>query len=63
MDQEMPGLGALDDEQIASALTYVRREWGHEASPVEPATIAQVRQETAARGDVQWTAEELQKLK
>jgi mono/diheme cytochrome c family protein len=21
--------GTLDDEQIASVLTYVRREWGH----------------------------------
>ena len=27
--------GALDDEQIASVLTYVRREWGHTADPVD----------------------------
>ena len=29
----MPPLGAaLTDEQIAAALTYIRREWGHGAS-------------------------------
>ena len=33
----MPPLGgALNDEQIASVLTYIRREWGHTASPVAP---------------------------
>ena len=26
--------GALDDEQIASVLTYVRREWGQAADPI-----------------------------
>jgi hypothetical protein len=43
-------------------LTYVRREWGHEGEPVDPQTIAKVRQETADRGDVQWTAEELMEV-
>ena len=33
----MPPLGgALSDEQIASVLTYIRREWGHTAPPVAP---------------------------
>ena len=33
----MPPLGgALNDEQIASVLTYIRREWGHTASAVAP---------------------------
>ena len=40
IDLEMPGLKALDDEQIAAVLTYVRREWGHEASPIDPPVIA-----------------------
>ena len=32
----MPPLGGtLTDEQIAAVLTYIRREWGHTASPVE----------------------------
>lgn len=58
-DLEMPSFGVLTDEQIASVLTYTRREWGHEADPVEPASVTQVRKATASRGDVQWTAEEL----
>ena len=34
----MPPLGAaLTDAQVASVLTYVRREWGHGASPIDPA--------------------------
>ena len=33
----MPPLGAsLTDEQVAAALTYVRREWGHTAPAVNP---------------------------
>ena len=33
----MPPLGTmLSDEQIAAVLTYIRREWGQSASPVEP---------------------------
>ena len=40
----MPPLGAaLTDEQIAAALTYIRREWGHSASPVDPSTVKEVR--------------------
>ena len=32
----MPPLGgALNDEQIASVLTYIRREWGNTGAPVE----------------------------
>jgi mono/diheme cytochrome c family protein len=63
IDMEMPGLKAMDDEQIASMLTYVRREWGHEASPIDPPTIAKIRKATEDRGDLQWTAEELLAIK
>ena len=62
-DSEMPNLRALDDEQIASVLTYIRREWGHEGSPVDPQRVAKIRQETADRGDQQWMADELMKVK
>ena len=62
-DSEMPGLKSLDDEQIASVLTYVRREWGHEGDPIDPKQVAEIRKETADRGDTQWTADELQKIK
>lgn len=57
----MPGLSVFNDEQIAAILTYVRREWGHEASPVSPETVGEVRQEDPDRFDM-WTAEELFKL-
>jgi mono/diheme cytochrome c family protein len=58
----MPGLGTLTDEQIASVLTYIRREWGHEGNAIEVGTVAKVRGETANRGDLQWTMEELLKV-
>lgn len=57
-DMDMPPLGVLDDEQIANILTYIRREWGHTASPVEPATVAKIRGETEKREDP-WTEKEL----
>ena len=46
---EMPGFGALDDDQIASVLTYLRREWGHTAAPVDPALVKSIRAATAGR--------------
>jgi mono/diheme cytochrome c family protein len=63
VDLEMPGLKTMDDEQLASILTYVRREWGHEGNAVEPSTLAKVRKETESRGDLQWTMEELMGVK
>ena len=57
----MPPLGAaLTDEQIAAALTYIRREWGHTASPSTPSTVKDVRALSAGRTRP-WTAEELAK--
>ena len=55
---EMPPLPILNDEQIASVLTYLRREWEHNASPVAPADVAKVRAANAKRTK-SWTAEEL----
>ena len=46
---EMPGLGALTDDQIASVLTYLRREWGHTAAPVDPEVVKSIRTATAGR--------------
>ena len=38
----MPPLGsALTDEQIAAALTYIRREWGQTASAVDLRTVTE----------------------
>ena len=58
----MPPIGAtLTDDQIASVLTYVRREWGQAGDPVDPATVETVRAQTADRTRP-WTDEELLKL-
>ncbi len=58
----MPPLGAsLSDEQIASVLTYIRREWGHTASPVAPADVKEIRGLTSSRNRP-WTEEEIGRL-
>lgn len=58
---DMPALGVFDDEQIAAVLTYVRREWGHTASPVEPETVKKIRTETEKREEA-WSEAELLKI-
>lgn len=58
---EMTPLGALDDTQLAAALTYVRRSWGHTANPISPAKVAEVRRATATRSGA-WTEAELSAL-
>jgi mono/diheme cytochrome c family protein len=50
--------GALDDEQIASVLTYVRREWGQTGDPIEATAVAAVRRASAGRTRP-WTEAEL----
>ncbi len=58
---DMPTLNVLDDDQIAGALTYIRREWGHGYEPVTPATVKAIRDETEKREDA-WTMAELLKI-
>jgi mono/diheme cytochrome c family protein/glucose/arabinose dehydrogenase len=58
---DMPGLGVLEDEQIATILTYIRNEWGHSYPPVSTDSVKKIRAETAERVDA-WTQEELLKL-
>jgi putative membrane-bound dehydrogenase-like protein len=56
----MPPLaGALSDEQVASVLTYIRREWGHTAPPVGPEDVLEIRGLTKTRTKP-WTDAELQ---
>lgn len=55
----MPPLGgALNDEQIASVLTYVRREWGNTGSPVSAEDVREIRGLTKTRTRP-WTDAEL----
>jgi mono/diheme cytochrome c family protein/glucose/arabinose dehydrogenase len=56
----MPPLGGtLSDEQIAAVLTYIRREWGHTASPVAADDVTETRGMTRMRTRP-WTDAELQ---
>jgi mono/diheme cytochrome c family protein len=58
----MPPMGStLTDEQVASVLTYVRREWGQTGAPVDPAVITSVREQTRTRTRP-WTHDELLQL-
>jgi mono/diheme cytochrome c family protein/glucose/arabinose dehydrogenase len=55
---EMPAVLTMTNDEIAEALTYVRREWGHQAPPVEPATIRAIRKVVDDREEP-WTMKEL----
>ena len=54
----MVPLANMNDEQLASVLTFVRRSFGNSAPFVEPADIARVRSETLNRTQP-WTDAEL----
>ena len=56
---EMPPLGAaLNDEQVAGVLTYIRREWEHNGSPISIAEVAKIRAQHKERTKA-WTEAEL----
>ncbi|MEO6787558.1 MAG: c-type cytochrome [Chthoniobacteraceae bacterium] len=56
---EMPPLGpALSDEQIAGVVTYIRREWEHNGSPVSIEAVAKLREKNKTRTKA-WTEAEL----
>ena len=60
-DGSMPPWGEfLDDEQVATLLTFVRSSWGNDASPVLAEEVANVRQATEAQSGM-WTPEALAK--
>ena len=56
----MPPVAAMfNDEQIASALTFIRRSWGHNAPAVDPLNVMEIRGLTRDR-TTPWTDTELQ---
>ena len=58
----MPPLGqALTDEEIASVLTYVRRQWGNRGTPVTADSVKDTRTAVAGRTRP-WTDAELAAL-
>jgi mono/diheme cytochrome c family protein len=59
---EMPPQGAaMQDENIAAVLTYVRSAWGNTAGPVTADQVKKIRAATSSRSE-HWTAPELLKL-
>lgn len=54
----MPSARALNDEKIASVLSYIRRAWGHQADPVSAERVAEIRRATQRRS-LPWTEREL----
>ncbi|MCB1231075.1 MAG: hypothetical protein KDN19_12440 [Verrucomicrobiae bacterium] len=59
----MPGMRInpeIDDEKLASMLTYVRNEWGNGASPITPEMVKQWREKQEVRAP--FTPEELLKI-
>ena len=55
-DGQMPNL-QLNDREIAAVLTYIRSEWGHAATPIDPSYVASIRARYGDRGP--WTPYEL----
>lgn len=63
-DSAMPGHKDLPDfnDRVASGLlTYLRRAWGHTGRAIDPAFVAQVKEETVGRTTL-WTVTELESI-
>ncbi|MFV0337619.1 MAG: c-type cytochrome [Chthoniobacterales bacterium] len=56
-----PWKDVLNDQQIASVLTYIRNEWGNEAPAITEAFVADVRARNGDRAEP-WTEEELKSV-
>jgi mono/diheme cytochrome c family protein len=58
----MPPIGGtLSDDEVAAALTYIRREWDNTASPIAADAVKAIRATTATRTRP-WTEDELMRL-
>ncbi len=57
----MPAHDFMNDQTIAAILTYIRKAWGNEGSPIEAEDVARIRSESENRQDI-WTPEELRAL-
>jgi mono/diheme cytochrome c family protein len=53
--------GILDDQEIASVLTYIRNSFGNKAPAVQPAQVTQVREATKDQKQLYQTSELLEK--
>lgn len=58
----MPPQPQLNDEELADVLTFIRREWEHDATPVSLELVQELRAKYKGR-TAMWTADELGQLK
>jgi mono/diheme cytochrome c family protein/glucose/arabinose dehydrogenase len=58
---EMPAILTMSNAEIADALTYIRREWGNTAAPVEPSSVKRIRDAVDDREEP-WLERDLLKL-
>ena len=54
----MPSFSTMDNEDLAAIMTYIRREWGHTADPVNAGTVGGIRYRSQGK-ITPWKAEEL----
>lgn len=52
--------GMLNDEEVASVLTYVRNSFGNDAAPISPEKVKEIREKTKDKEGF-YTSEELLK--
>lgn len=59
---EMPSFASTSAEDLAAVMTYIRKEWGHNASPIDAGTVGGIR--VSSQGKViPWTEVELLEIK
>ena len=58
---QMPAASGLSDQEIADALTFVRRSWGNAASPVSGSEVLRTRMKTVGRSRA-WTVGDIDSL-
>ena len=56
----MPAHSIMDDADIAAILTYIRNEWGNQATPVTAITVGSTRHTSQGRV-IPWTVKDLDK--
>ncbi|MEX0928397.1 MAG: HEAT repeat domain-containing protein [Balneolales bacterium] len=61
-DMLMPPANYLSDDELAAITTYIRRSWGHDADPISPANVFEIRGVTTGRAEP-WTADELNAIR
>lgn len=57
----MPSFSTMDNADLAAIMTYIRREWGHTADPVDAGKVGGIRYRSQGK-ITPWKAEELKEV-